>query len=212
MRIGNTPKEENDDFEGTCINVHAPSHSYRDHETNIFPDKIYNIRLNLYGKEHEVSLKDVLLLEEGIKFELSMLSDRTSEQMDKTLERIDSYRLTIITAIEQIQEDLYEIKDEVDSSYAHLRNKAENRILVKRRTECEHGLRTKSSIQPSSADIDTHIENYLIEDEDFASYKIMRKSLNMLTAEKEKLERIDFILNSRCKSLISMLERRTKRK
>ena len=208
-RIGTNPIKEKQDYSGDKKNISTPSDEYVEHEKqNLFPDSLFDIKINLYGNEHHIILKDIILLSEGINFEGKMLSNRSLEQMDITLERLASYRLTLLTAVEQLQEKIYEYSEIRDDLYAYLRNDAENGIIKIRIKDMEDGVRTRSSIAPTNADIDTYIRKN-IHNETKTKHNECSKLINSLIAERTKLEKLDTILNSRSKELISILERRT---
>lgn len=205
------------------VNNKMPSAEYLDHEnTNLFPEELYKIPINLYGKDIIINLKDVLLLADGINFEMRLLADRSAEQMDITLERLASYKLSISSAVDQLNELIYDQTDVVETYHAQLREVAYNSIMKERVADCELGKRTKSTIgNISTADIDTYIFNLkhqqvseevrMSMDIDLLpidEYFTARKKLAILKSKKEKLEKLENILLNRGKELISILDRR----
>ncbi len=187
-----------------------------DSDFELFPDDLYNINLNLYGIDYEITLKDVLILTEGINFEMCLLADRTAEQMDKTLEKIASYRLSIATAVDQINELVFELSREVDDLYSSLREFAQESIKAARLKELELGERTKSTIgNLTNLDIDSFIRNmrdrYDVNEKYlgiFQDYRKKEKELSLLKSKREFLEKTENILLNRSKELISILDRR----
>jgi len=179
---------------------------------DLFPEELYQISLFLYGKEVIVNLKDVLLLAEGINFEMRVLSDRSSEQMDVTLERIASYRLTIVTAVEQLNEIIFDKQEEVNQYIAQLKDFAYETILNHKLLEFEQEKRTKSTVgNITASEIETFIYNLSSlnnEDLPIREYQREKRNLQILKSKKEKLEKLENILLNRGKELISILERR----
>lgn len=192
-----------------------PSPFFLDHDNpNLFPEELYQIPLTLYGKEVILDLKDVLLLAEGINFEMRVLSDRSAEQMDITLERIASYRLTLVTALEQLSEIIYDKIEIVNQYQAQLKDYAYETILQNKIQEMEENKRTKATVgNVTASEIETFI--YMLQlNEDtidnlpIAEYVREKRNLQLLKSKKEKIEKLENILLNRGKELMSILERR----
>ncbi len=206
MKPGNIPYEEvRDSLSVDPREEETPSESFQMHQITQIPPEICQINLTLYGKLFKLSLTDIVLLEEGLRFESRILADRTINQLDITLEKLASYRITIATAIEQLQEQIYELEEIIHDLYSNVRQEAEE-FLIERKALDDR--LTKSQTKTSNTEIDSLIYSDLFKHKT-TQLRQKKKQINKLIAEKTKLEKIDIILNSRSKEIISILERRT---
>jgi hypothetical protein len=173
---------------------------------NIFPEEVFNLTLNLYGKDVLISLRDVVLLSEGIKFELRFLSGKTVDQLDKILEKLSAYNWVIITAVEQLSEKIFDCERELDYHYSTLREQTYSVIMEERLQQCDNGKRTKSTVGSiSNSDIDSYINSH----HQNHIYFEKKKTYQLLKMQKEKLEKLETVLVNRSKEIMSILNRRT---